>query len=408
MDQTVDARWFDAIRQILVGSHLWQPDDLAPSVDAVLSGLGLRSRIWLIDYEQGALHALPLPGRPLPDPIPVSGSLAGRAFGRVRSVEGDTGDGRRWWVPIVDGTDRLGVLEFVGAPSPDPDFPRRRELVAGLVGHLLATIIDRGELIERVRRTRPMPVAAELLWQLLPPLTASAERAVVTAVLQPCYDVGGDGFDYAFAGSILHLAVLDAAGRGLEAGLACAVALSAARSARRAGGSLLGQAGAADAALTGQFTDSRFVTAVLAELDLDTGRLRYINAGHPPPLVLRGGRVARELSGGRRMPLGLDDPELEIGEELLEREDRLLFYTDGVTEARTDGGDRFGVTRLADLAEQHAAAGLPAPETLRRLSHAVLEHQGGPPSDDATLMLVEWSAAAALNTVPRSAQEETS
>jgi sigma-B regulation protein RsbU (phosphoserine phosphatase) len=145
---------------------------------------------------------------------------------------------------------------------------------------------------------------------------------------------------------------------------------------------------------------------VLAELDLDSGRVRYLNAGHPAPLVLRGGRVARELGNGRRMPLGLDDPLVEIGEEMLEPQDRLLFYTDGVTEAQTPGGDRFGVGRLTDLAERHADAGLPAPETLRRLAHAVLEHQAGEPADDATLMLVQWSAAAALDTVPQVAQEE--
>jgi serine phosphatase RsbU (regulator of sigma subunit) len=408
MDQVIDARWFEAVRRILGGAHLWQPDDLAPAVDAAISRLGLHSRIWLVDYEQAGLHPLPRPGEAMPEPIPVTGSLAGRVFSRVRSAEADDGDERRWWVPIVDGTDRLGVLEFVGPPTTDPEFPRLCELVAGLVGHLIATITDRGELLERSRRTQAMSTAAELLRQLLPPLTASAERAVVTAVLQPCYEVGGDGFDYGFDRSILHLVVLDAAGRGLEAALTCAVALSAVRAARRSGQGLYAQARAADAALTGQFSDSRFATAVLAELDLDTGRVRYLNAGHPPPLVLRGGRVSRELSGGRRMPLGLDDPQVEVGEELLEPEDRLLFYTDGVTEARTPEGHQFGVTRLVDLAEQHAAAALPAPETLRRLAHAVLEHQGGPPSDDATLMLVQWSAAAALNTVPNAAQEENS
>jgi sigma-B regulation protein RsbU (phosphoserine phosphatase) len=409
MDHATEVRWFEVLREILGGAHLWQPDDVAPAVEAAMSRLGLHARIWVVDYEQTALHPLPYAGRPTPDPLPLDGSVAGRVFGRVRSAASEGGDPQRWWVPMVDGTDRLGVVEFVAADRaavPTADLLRRCELAAGLVGHLIATITTRGELLERHRRTRPMSTAAELLWQLLPPLTASAERAVVSAILEPCYEVGGDGFDYGFDGSVLHLAILDAAGRGLEAGLTCAVALSAVRAARRAGHGLYDQARAADAALTGQFADSRFATAVLAELDLDTGRVRYINAGHPAPLVLRNGRVARELSGGRRMPLGLDDPLVEVGEELLEPEDRLLFHTDGVTEARTPGGERFGVARLADLAEQHAAAGLPAPETLRRLAHAVREHQDGPPADDATLMLVQWSAAAALDAVPRAAREE--
>ena len=239
---------------------------------------------------------------------------------------------------------------------------------------------------------------------MLPPLTSSTDRVVTSAILQPCYEVGGDGFDYALDDTTAKLLILDGVGRGLRAGLASAVVLAAIRTVRNAGGGLYAQARAADAALLEQFPDSRFVTAVLAELDLKTGRLRYINAGHPEPLLLRGGKLVRQLSAARRMPLGLDDAAVETAEEWLEPDDRLLFYTDGVTEARAPGGDRFGVNRLVDLVEQHENAGLPAPETLRRLAHAVVDHQSGPPTDDATMMLVHWSTPAALNTVPKAGQ----
>ena len=409
MDTAGDLRWFETLRGLLDSAHLMKADQLAPVVAEAAARLGLRTTIWLVDYEQVALRALPEPGRPAPEPLPVDGSLAGRAFATVVSVPGG-GDGpgeRRWWVPVVDGTDRLGVIEFVvpdGVPGAEREVVTKCELYAGLVGHLIATIAQRGDHIDRVRRSRPMSIASELLWQQLPPLTSSSEEAVVTAVLQPCYEVGGDGFDYAVDDGRLHVVVLDAMGRGLRAGLACAVALAAVRTTRRAGRGLYDQARAADAALVEQFPDSRFATAVLAELDLRTGRLRYINAGHPQPLLLRDGRLVRELGGGRRMPLGVDDAAVEVAEETLEPLDRLLFYTDGVTEARAPGGDRFGIPRLVDLVEQNADAGLPAPETLRRLAHAVVGHQAGPPGDDATLMLVEWSTAAALNTVPKAGQ----
>jgi serine phosphatase RsbU (regulator of sigma subunit) len=142
------------------------------------------------------------------------------------------------------------------------------------------------------------------------------------------------------------------------------------------------------------------VTAVLAELNMDTGRLRYINAGHPAPVLLRAGRAVRELPGGRRMPLGLDDARVRIGEEGLEPGDRLLFYTDGVTEARDPDGEMFGVARLIEHAERHAAQGLPAAETLRRLAWAVARFHDGPAVDDATLVLAEWSSAAARRMVP--------
>jgi sigma-B regulation protein RsbU (phosphoserine phosphatase) len=99
--------------------------------------------------------------------------------------------------------------------------------------------------------------------------------------------VGGDGFDYTLDGAAAHLLILDGVGKGLSAGLACAVALAAVRATRRDGRGLYDQARAADAALLEQFTDARFATAVLGELHLETGRLRYLNAGHPAPLLLR-------------------------------------------------------------------------------------------------------------------------
>jgi phosphoserine phosphatase RsbU/P len=212
--------------------------------------------------------------------------------------------------------------------------------------------------------------------------------------------VGGDGFDYAIDGSTARMVILDAVGHGLRAALTCTVAIAALRAARRGGGGLYDQARGVDVALAEQFTDTRFVTAVLAELDLDSGRLRYINAGHPAPLLLRAGKVVRELCGGRRLPLGLDVASVEVGEEMLEPDDRLLLYTDGVTEAGAAQGEPFGVDRLVDHTERHAAAGLPAPETLRRLAHAVAAHRDGPARDDTTLVLAEWSPTAGQRTLP--------
>jgi len=67
------------------------------------------------------------------------------------------------------------------------------------------------------------------------------------------------------------------------------------------------------------------------------------------------------------------------------------LYTDGVTEARTEDGEQFGLERLVDLLEREAASGRTAEELLRRLVRAVLEHQGGGLRDDATLLLVQWT-----------------
>jgi serine phosphatase RsbU (regulator of sigma subunit) len=148
---------------------------------------------------------------------------------------------------------------------------------------------------------------------------------------------------------------------------------------------------AIDKVVTAEFGPDRFVTGVLAELDLSTGVYRWVNAGHPPVLILRDGQVIKVLDSGVNPPFGLlaDDVPL-ADEERLQASDRLLLYTDGVTDARTPDGEMFGVERLVDLVTRQAASRRPAAETMRRLTLALLDHHLEVLDDDATTLLVEW------------------
>ncbi|WFE28489.1 PP2C family protein-serine/threonine phosphatase [Solwaraspora sp. WMMD791] len=401
MDRTLERQWLDALSDVLTRSHLFQPDELAPEFAEVMAGLGVHTTIYLADEEQQTLRPVPHPGRTDPEPQPVEGSLAGRAFTLVESIPALNEPA--WWIPMIDGTDRLGVIDFVfddPDDAVDPHTRRRCETMAGLIGHLITVTAPKGDHLLRVSRSRTSTAAAELMAPVLPPLTAATRRITVSAVLEPSYDIGGDGFDYAIDGNHAQLAIFDAVGHSMKAGLTCSAVIAAIRAARRAGHDLPAQADAADAAVLDQFTDARFVTAVLVDIDLDSGLLRYVNAGHPRPMLLRGGKMVRELRDGRRLPLGIRRTVRAVGEEHLEPGDQLLMFTDGVVEARgSDDGGEFGLSRLADLAERQAGTGLPAPEAVRRLARAVADFRGGPPSDDATLLLADWSPAAAERTV---------
>lgn len=395
----MERQWLDALSDVLTRSHLFQPDELAPEFDEVMAQLGVHTTIYLVDEEQETLRPVPHPGRADPEPQPVEGSLAGRAFTMVESTPALSEPA--WWIPMIDGTDRLGVIEFAfddPDDAADPHTRRRCETIAGLIGHLITVTAPKGDHLLRVGRSRAATAAAELMAQVLPPLTAATRRITISAVLEPSYDIGGDGFDYAIDGNHAQLAIFDAVGHSMKAGLTCSAVIAAIRSARRAGADLIAQGEAADAAVLDQFNDARFVTAVLVDIDLDTGLLRYVNAGHPRPMLLRGGKMIRELPDGRRLPFGIRSVVRGVGEEHLEPGDQLLMFTDGVVEARGDGGE-FGQLRLADLAERQTGTGLPAPEAVRRLARAVAAFRGGPPSDDATLLLAEWSPAAAERTV---------
>jgi serine phosphatase RsbU (regulator of sigma subunit) len=247
-----------------------------------------------------------------------------------------------------------------------------------------------------------MTVASELLWELVPPLVAATDDFVLAALLEPCYDNGGDAFDYALNDGVLHLAVFDAMGHGLTAAGQAAFALSLYRHSRHLGHGPAECYAAIDAATGAPFPTSRFVTAVIAELDVRSGRLRWIIAGHPPPLLLREGRLVKTLAVPPSPPLGLHATSAlpEEGEEPLQPGDMVLLYTDGLTESRRPGGELFTVERLGRFIEHQAAGGQAAPETLRGLREAIIEQGAGALHDDATAVLVEWRRGTERALVP--------
>jgi serine/threonine protein phosphatase PrpC len=94
-------------------------------------------------------------------------------------------------------------------------------------------------------------------------------------------------------------------------------------------------------------------------------------------------------------PLGLQDGKPVACETRLAPGDRLLLYTDGITEARSPDGEFFGEQRLADFISSALAAGDPAPETVRRLMRRVLTHQADQLQDDASVVVLEWATGQA-------------
>lgn len=375
---------------ILERSSLTAPDDVPDLVAEHARMLGaLEAVLYRVDYEQVSL--MPLGGKNVPErePLTIDATLAGRAFRLVQVLEQEADGCRRLWIPLIDGTERVGVMEVIVERIDEPRMAQFR-LLAGIAAELILAKSQYGDNLELARRRKPMSLAAEIHWHLLPPLTFGTERVVISGVLEPAYEVGGDAFDYAVNGDVTHVAVFDAMGHALEASLLSAVAVGAYRSARRCELDLEATYALMDQAVRQHFGSERFVTGMFAELNLSTGRLRWVNAGHPPPLLVRRGRVVKALECSPSLPLGLGGSVVELTEESLERGDRLLFYTDGVVEARSKDGEFFGQRRLADMLGRETASGQPAPETMRRLSLAVMEHQEGALQDDATMLFLEW------------------
>ena len=376
-------------------------------LDDALRAVELRGEVLLVDMGQRILTAV---GPGSPSLQLVEGSLAGRAFQHGELVAGTDRDGARLlWIPMLDGTERAGVLGLAlgDGVRDDSELRRRCWTISGLMGQIVMSKLVYSDHLRRLRTPSPLSVASEMLWQLVPPRTFATEKVVVSALLEPYDQVAGDAYDYAVDKGIVYLAVFDGVGHDLEAGATTARAVSVIRNARRRGVSGLTElAEEADRHLAHRGRPLRFVTAVLARLDTTDGTLDYLVAGHPAPLLLRDGHMVKALQATHRRPLGVTTPPVRTvrpSREYLEPGDRLLFYSDGIVEARDSDGTFFGERRLVDLTERTEQAGLSAPETLRRLGAAVLDHQAGKLQDDATLLMLDWSSGghhAVLPTAP--------
>lgn len=387
------------LTSLLDASHTASLEQLPSLVAGHADRVGLhRLRIYVADLQENVLREVTGRG---PDAgaggrqLRINATLPGRAFQSARILPAVIGGRRQYWVPVLDGTERIGVLSCEPA-EPGPETEEVLSGLASLLGLLLVSKRAVSDSLARLCRTRPMTVSAEMQWTLMPPKTFANHRMMISAAMEPAYETAGDAFDYAEADGTAHLALFDAMGHDTAAGLTANLAVAACRSGRRQGADLPRVREIIEHTLIEQFGRSRYATGILADLDLATGMLSWINCGHLPPVVIRGGRTATALRSRPTHPLGTGlGLSVTVSHDQLEPGDRLLLYTDGITEARGAAGEEFGVQRFTEFIIRHEADKLPVPETLRRLVHAVLDYHGGTMRDDATVLVCEWPGATA-------------
>ncbi|MEU4078082.1 phosphatase [Streptomyces venezuelae] len=375
---------------ILDLAHELPPHRVGLAVAETVGRLGGRSpQILLQDYGQQRLVPLLAEGLTGGEPLSIDGSEAGRCFLTSLPVELALADGVRVHLPLLDGGDQAGVLA-VTLDTVDDDDRRLLRRIAGLVADLLQTKNAHTDLFFRTRRGEPMSVAAEIQWSLLPPLTMTMPRVAIAGVLEPAYDVAGDSFDYALNGDTFHLAMIDAMGHGLDAATMATVAIGAYRHARRISVELSEIYLFMDRAIAEQFAPDHFVTAQMLRLDTTTGRLQWVNAGHPAPVLIRKHRVMGRLDSPTTLPVGFGGAQPQVSSVMLEPGDRVLCFTDGLVEEHESGQEQFGEDQLIDWVNQLEKTHRGVRAVARDLSHTLKRARGEATSDDATLVLVEW------------------
>jgi sigma-B regulation protein RsbU (phosphoserine phosphatase) len=277
---------------------------------------------------------------------------------------------------------RAGAQSFVQKPW------NNTELV-----QVLQREVDRGRgLRERSERHQREEREGLMIQRaLLPPSLPSTAMFEVAGAWQPASGFGGDCYDaFMFGPTTLALSIADVAGKGLPAALLMSSLQAAVRAFALEATPPHAICASVNRLLCGQMIAGRFATMCYVRLEKTRGVLSYANAGHNPPLVVRAdGSVERLTTGGTVLGV-FADAEYRTGEVALRANDRVLLYTDGISEARDGDDEELGEERLAAFLRDHRSL------DARALHQALLEEvtrftKGRGFQDDATLLVVAVS-----------------
>ena len=252
------------------------------------------------------------------------------------------------------------------------------------------------DVIALSRRRKPISAAGEIQQNLLPPRIVQISGAALAGNVLPSYDVGGDWFDYAENSDGSWLGVADATGNGSAAASLGALALGAFRAARRSGANLE-QAAEAIHETISEVNESRgVVTAVLGRWHGPTSTFSWVNCGHPAPVIITPEGNLRTLDAPDHGALGGSDsgPHWPSSKVRLTSGERLVLYSDGITERPTQGGTPFGLPGLRDAIAR--APNVSAAATVKAIEAAVRDASDLALEDDATLLVLAPTDTPAL------------
>ena len=221
---------------------------------------------------------------------------------------------------------------------------------------------------------------------LLPAAMPQTSGVHLASSWQPANGVGGDCFDaLVFAAGGVGLTIADVAGKGVPAALLMSNLQAAVRAFAQEGAAPGSVCTSVNRLLCRNMASGRFVTFCYVRIDTTARRLTYANAGHNPPLLVRGNGSIDSLAPSGTVLGVFADSAYEQGDFTIAAGDRLILYTDGITEGRNAAGDEFGEDRLGELAARHRA--LPADEMLAAMLKEIETFNGGVYEDDATLIV---------------------
>lgn len=257
-------------------------------------------------------------------------------------------------VPLWNNKAVIGVL-YADRLSLARAFNEKDLRLLTLLANLAAVKIENAVLAEdtvkKERMEKELALAAKIQKDLLPRQTPVFPGLDIAGRNVPCLEVGGDYYDYIPLGQEgIGIAIADVSGKGVSASLLMASLRAALHSELRPNHNLAEMGAKLSEFVLKSSPINDFITFFWGELEIGTGRLRYINAGHPAPLICVPDLPPRPLEG-TGLALGmLPGAAYEVGEAVLAPGETWILYTDGITESRRADGEEFGPERLAEMA----------------------------------------------------------
>ena len=272
---------------------------------------------------------------------------------------------------------RLGAKSFVQKPWEDVTL---LEIVQREIEE------SQAEKRRDARHQREFEDARLIQRGLLPAAMPQTSGVQLASSWQPANGVGGDCFDaLTFPGGGVGLTIADVAGKGVPAALLMSNLQAAVRAFAQEGASPGTVCTSVNRLLCRNMASGRFITFCYARIDIAARKLTYANAGHNPPLLVHAGGNIDKLAPGGTVLGVFAESTYEQGDFTIAAGDRLILYTDGITEGRNPAGDEFGEDRLAESALRHRT--LSAEEMLAAMLRDIEGFNGGVYEDDATLIV---------------------
>jgi serine phosphatase RsbU (regulator of sigma subunit) len=297
------------------------------------------------------------------------------------------------WHVLAVGAEATGICgAFLASNLPDSHpFHRALTGILAIIGVTAGASLASAARVRRDRDLARVRLVAEATQQVVlrpvPRETGPVKIALRYVSASEEARVGGDLYEVVSTGDHVRLIIGDAKGKGLPALWLVAAVLGSFREAAYEEKSLAAIASRVETSLARQLsTEEEFVTAILAEISPDGSTMKLLNCGHPDPLLLTRAAPRFIRSAQETLPLGLGQLTGEPRSTItirLEPGDKVLFYTDGLTEARNSAGEFF------PLADSPALRSREDPDTvLDGLCDEVNQHAGHVPDDDVALLLV--------------------